>query len=128
MIEKRKIIAFDLDTKALQKYYPGSNWRKAYQDIRKYMEENSFKWQEGSCYLSNEKMSWIKATDLIERLSASQKWLNLAVKDCVLANAEDLYSQTHIFKRSEELTNELLLEKEEKVRLERKEPEEENEI
>lgn len=128
MSEKRKIIAFDLDTKALQKYYPGSNWRKAYQDIRKYMEENSFKWQEGSCYLSNEKMSWIKATKTIKRLSEAQRWLNLAVKDCVLANAEDLYSQTHIFKQSEELANELLLEKEKKARLEMEAPEEENEI
>lgn len=28
-----KAINFDFDTKALQKYYPYPNWRKAYEDI-----------------------------------------------------------------------------------------------
>ena len=30
----RKRISFDLDTKALQTYYPKANWRNAYEDIK----------------------------------------------------------------------------------------------
>ncbi len=33
-----KKITFDLDTKALQTYYPKENWRNAYEDIKRHMK------------------------------------------------------------------------------------------
>lgn len=35
----RKMIVYDLDTDALQKYYPNNNWRNAYNIIRKHMDK-----------------------------------------------------------------------------------------
>ena len=43
MEKHRKQIAFDLDTKMLEKYYPTENWRKAYEDIKSHMKANSGK-------------------------------------------------------------------------------------
>ena len=40
MEKHRKQIAFDLDTKMLEKYYPTENWRNAYEDIKKHMKAN----------------------------------------------------------------------------------------
>ena len=54
MPSSRKQVAFDLDTKALEKYYPTDNWRNAYQDIRRDMLENEFVWQQGSVYTSTD--------------------------------------------------------------------------
>lgn len=35
----RKQIAFDLDTKALEKYYPSDSWQNAYDIIKRHMEK-----------------------------------------------------------------------------------------
>ena len=34
MASSKKQITFDLDTKALQEYYPKANWHNAYEDIK----------------------------------------------------------------------------------------------
>lgn len=47
-----KAINFDLDIKALQQYYPSSNWRKAYEDINKFFLSNGFEHRQGSGYIS----------------------------------------------------------------------------
>ena len=39
---QRKGINFDLDTEALQKYYPKGDWHNAYYDVRAYFEKNGF--------------------------------------------------------------------------------------
>ncbi len=44
----KKQIAFDLDTKELEKRYVESDWHNAYYDIKKSMKENGFKHQQGS--------------------------------------------------------------------------------
>ncbi len=38
MARSKKQITFDLDTKALQTYYPKANWRNAYEDIKRHMK------------------------------------------------------------------------------------------
>lgn len=42
MARSKKQITFDLDTKALQRYYPTPNWNNAYEDIKRHMKNNSF--------------------------------------------------------------------------------------
>lgn len=54
MATGRKQITFDLDTKALQKYYPGESWNNAYEVIKKHMLKNNFVWLQGSVYVSRE--------------------------------------------------------------------------
>ena len=40
----RRAINFDLDTNELKKHYPDKNYRNAYTDIKKFMEENKDKY------------------------------------------------------------------------------------
>lgn len=56
MDNSRKQIAFDLDTKALEKYYPAKSWNNAYEVIKKHMTNNGFEWLQGSVYVSKEPM------------------------------------------------------------------------
>ena len=49
-IEKRKCLAFDMDTKALQKYYKDDNWRNAYNDIGAFFAQKDFTREQGSVY------------------------------------------------------------------------------
>ena len=42
MDNSKKQIAFDLDTKALEKYYPTKSWNNAYEVIKKHMTNNGF--------------------------------------------------------------------------------------
>ena len=42
MAETRKQIAFDLDTKALETYYPSESWNNAYEVIKRHMLKNGF--------------------------------------------------------------------------------------
>ncbi len=42
MAKSRKQIAFDLDTKALEIYYPSENWRGSYEIIKRHMQKNGF--------------------------------------------------------------------------------------
>ena len=61
-METRKQVSFDLDTKALEEYYPDKNWRKAYDVIKKYMILNGFIWQQGSSYISKDTISYTKTS------------------------------------------------------------------
>ena len=94
----RKLVIFDLSTKQLQSHYPKADWRGAYKDIKKHMKDNGFEWQEGSSYISKEVMSWITITDVLSSMASTQPWLKYAMRDCVVADIDVLYNQTHIFK------------------------------
>lgn len=48
---------FDLDTKALKKYYSGKNYRKAYKDIKTFLCDNGFTHRQWSGYVSKEALS-----------------------------------------------------------------------
>jgi len=52
----KKQISFDLDTKALEKYYPTDNWRNSYEKIKQFMLKNGFEWRQGSVYISKQPM------------------------------------------------------------------------
>jgi len=47
MAAGRKQVAFDLDTKALEIYYPTGSWNNAYDVIKRHMQSNGFSWQQG---------------------------------------------------------------------------------
>lgn len=64
MANTRKQIAFDLDTKALEMYYPGKSWNNAYEVIKKHMINNGFEWLQGSVYVSIKPVSSAKMTNI----------------------------------------------------------------
>lgn len=79
--KKLKSIAFDLDTKALQKYYTKGNWHNAYNDIRMFMEKNNFKHIQGSVYDSITKMTNYELEILLDNLCNKFDWFPKCVKD-----------------------------------------------
>lgn len=95
----RKQIAFDLDTKALEKYSPTKNWRNAYEIVKQHMSSHEFKWQQGSVYISVHPMIETKATIIISDLVTENPWLNVCMRDCTVANIDKEYSKNELFDR-----------------------------
>lgn len=100
MDKHRKQIAFDLDTKMLEIYYPTANWRKAYDDIKHHMVNNGFDWIQGSVYVSKEKMSSSDVTIMLKALRNKNPWLNKCMRDCRETNIGRSHSKNSIFDKN----------------------------
>ena len=84
----RKQITFDLNQESLELHYPRSEraqseyyYRKAYQDIRKFMDSHGFVWQQSSVYISQEPMTTMDVVLLSQRMAEELPWLKLCVKE-----------------------------------------------
>ncbi len=73
MAEMRKQIAFDLDTKALETYYPSESWNNAYEVIKRHMLKNGFSWLQGSVYVSKKPVTSAEVTNILDELEMSQQ-------------------------------------------------------
>ena len=82
----KKQITFDLDTNALQIYYPSDSWRNAYSDIKRFMEKNDFEWIQGSAYISKKPLTAVDTSLLIKRMVDKYDWLNVCMRDCKETN------------------------------------------
>ena len=78
--EKLKTIAFDLDTKALQEYYPKNDWHSAYNDIGVFLGKQGFIHSQGSIYDSTTPFSDESLGKLIEKMNGEFSWLAYCVK------------------------------------------------
>lgn len=81
-ILQRQYVSFDIDTNELIKYYPEDNWRKAYDDIRKHMQNHGFEWIQGSGYISTKPMATIKAHKTVKEFIQHNQWINKCMRDC----------------------------------------------
>jgi len=100
MAGTRKQISFDLDTKALEIYYPSDSWNNAYDIIKRHMEKNGFSWIQGSVYVSDRTMSTVKVTQILRGLIKKNPWLNLCMRDCRETNIGKEHSKNHIFDKN----------------------------
>lgn len=50
-------VSFDLNQKALEKYYPKVSSKSAYQDLNKFFNYRNFEHEQGSCYSSKEPLT-----------------------------------------------------------------------
>lgn len=75
-----KALNFDLDTKKLQESYPDKNWRKAYNDIERYLISKGFSHRQGSGYISNKELSERKISTIIKHMAEDLSWLGDCVK------------------------------------------------
>ncbi|WP_104714372.1 virulence factor [Helicobacter cetorum] len=82
-------IVFDLDTKALEKHYPNSNWRKAYEDIALFLQDYGFTKQQGSTYFGDSLVNAISCVTAVQDLSLEFEWLEFCVKDMRMLRIED---------------------------------------
>lgn len=86
MPRTKKLVAFDLSTEALKKYYPSKSWENAYDVIKRHMLKNGFEWLQGSVYASKRPMSPYQTAEVLKNLVAKHPWLNVCMKDCRQAN------------------------------------------
>jgi len=97
--EIRQGIHFDMDTKALEKYYPKPSWRKAYDDVCKFLEENGFEHEQGSGYHSVLPMKRAKAVKIIRKMIKKHSWLNKCMNVCTIADVPVTYDISHMFNK-----------------------------
>lgn len=99
MSQSRKQITFDLSQEALETYYPRGeraqseyHYRKAYQDIRRFMEKQGFAWQQNSVYVSEVPMTTMDVVLLSQRMAESLPWMRLCVKEITATDIGARYS------------------------------------
>lgn len=92
----RKAINFDLDTKALKKYYPGKNYRDAYSDIKKFMEKSGFEHRQWSGYISLKKLSINNVFSLSQKISKAFPWLSKCVNRFDVTDIGEQHDLTHL--------------------------------
>ena len=110
--ETRKQIAFDLDTKQLEIYYPKRHWQSAYDDIKNFMKKNGFEWRQGSVYISKDTFNIYDVSSTILHLVQNCSWLNKCMRDCVVTNIGKSYSQNDLFDKNANIKTRAELEEE----------------
>ncbi len=82
-------IVFDLDTNNLKDVYPGQSWNNAYYDVRNFLSERGFGWQQGSTYFGDETVDAVSCVLAIQDLTAKFDWFAPAVRDIRMLRIEE---------------------------------------
>ena len=97
-----KAINFDLDTHQLQEYYPGSNYRLAYEDLRRFFAYQNFSHRQDSGYTSNVKMTNADIYDLLGDLKQKFPWIKNCVRKMDSTNIGRQYDLAELLQPIEE--------------------------
>ena len=110
----RKQISFDLSQDALKRYYPHKEtgqdsqfFKRAYKDIRRFMEANGFERRQYYVYVSLQQRTSLDVALLAQRMGEALPWLRLCVKDITVTNIGARHSLLGLL-RSDALSAELL--------------------
>ena len=103
MSKSRKQIAFDLDTANLKKYCPKEHWQSAYADIKRFMTQNNFIWQQGSVYTSEKGLTPYETYAVIKAMIQSYPWTNVCMRDCVVTNIGRSHNQNYLFDKNADI-------------------------
>ena len=110
----RKQISFELSQDALKRYYPHKEtgqdsqfFKRAYKDIRRFMEANGFERRQYSVYVSLQQRTSLDVALLAQRMGEALPWLRLCVKDITVTNIGARHSLLGLL-RSDALSAELL--------------------
>lgn len=110
----RKQISFDLSQDALKRYYPHKEtgqdsqfFKRAYKDVRRFMEANGFERRQYSVYVSLQQRTSLDVALLAQRMGETLPWLRLCVKDITVTNIGARHSLLGLL-RSDALSAELL--------------------
>lgn len=82
---KYRALYFDLDTKALEFYYPNKNWNNGYKDVQKFLEKNGFRHEQGSVYHSVVPIEFQKVLYVLGELENKFNWFTKCVNSCDVA-------------------------------------------
>lgn len=98
-----KAINFDLDTHQLKEHYPGTNYRKAYDDLCRFFKRHHFLHRQGSGYISDSKLTTADIYDLMDELSRQFPWLGICVKKIDVTNVGRQHDLTELLKPTEDI-------------------------
>lgn len=83
-------VAFDLDTEMLSQTYGSASYNNAYADIRKFLQERGFDWQQGSVYFGNpDRVDAVRCVLAVQELSRHYPWFAASVRDIRMLRIED---------------------------------------
>lgn len=92
MLESKKAINFDMNTKHLIQYYPSKSYRNAYRDIHTYLVNSGFIHRQYSGYVSENMISMIHVILIVRRMSKYFSWLAYCVNEFDVTIVGDEYS------------------------------------
>ena len=77
----KKALNFDLNDSSLRKKYPSNNYKKAWYDVRYFLENSGFKHRQYSGYVSKSDISMLKTIQIIKKMSKKYIWLSSSVQE-----------------------------------------------
>jgi len=95
--EVRQGIHFDMDTKALQIYYPKASWRMAYDDVKVFLKGRGFEHEQGSGYHSTLPMTQADAVIVLDDMRLALPWLNKCIRVCTVADVPVTFDFSGMF-------------------------------
>ena len=106
-IGSRKQITFDLHQETLKQLYPHTEpppnaqyYKKAYQDIRRFMTANGFEHRQYSVYVSADKLTTLDVIGLMEQLAERFPWLSQCVNEIDVTNIGVQHSLKHVLENA----------------------------
>jgi len=96
----RQGIHFDLDTAALQRYYPKGAWRSAYDDVRTFLIHNGFEHEQGSGYHSIRPMTQVEAVNILDEMLVTYPWLHKCVRVCTVADVPKTFDFSNMLDKN----------------------------
>ncbi len=87
----KKYISFDLNTIALKKFFKSENYSKAYVQLGALLHKNGFEHQQGSCYVSKEKLPNIAIYNLIIKIKKELPWAKTCIKHITHTDVGDMF-------------------------------------
>ena len=89
----RKEITFDLSQEALRKHYPRKEtaqdpqfFKRAYKDIRRFMDANGFDRRQYSVYVSRSELTALDVAVFTQRMAEQLPWLRHCVREITATN------------------------------------------
>lgn len=82
-------IAFDMNTHALQEFYPSDNWRNAYDDIAREFKAHNFERQQQSLYFGVRGTTPVHCVLAVQAIKQKYPWFVQSVRDLRMMRIEE---------------------------------------
>ena len=83
-------ITFDLDTAKLEESYGKQSWQNAYADIKQFLKNEGFSWQQGSVYFGDsDKVNAVTCVMATSKMANQWPWFKASVRDIQMLRIEE---------------------------------------
>ena len=81
-------VIFDFNTNCINECYDGSYY-DAHNEVKEFMIDNGFSWEQGGVYLGDETMNSVKCVLFVQALAKKFPWFSTCVKDIRMLRIEE---------------------------------------